>query len=48
MDFKNKATKIRLSSLGTVPMRTFHMTWSRILPVLLRLARNRAADGSRS
>ena len=28
MDFKNKATKIRLSSLGTVPMRTFHMTWS--------------------
>lgn len=27
MDFKGKATKINLFSLGTIPMRTFHMTW---------------------
>ena len=27
MDFKNKATKINLFSFGTVPMRTFHLTW---------------------
>ena len=27
MDFKNKATRIRLFSLSTVPMRTFHLTW---------------------
>ena len=27
MDFKAKATEIRLLSLSTVPMRTFHMTW---------------------
>ena len=27
MDFKGKATKIRLFSFSTIPMRTFHMTW---------------------
>ena len=27
MVFKNKATKINLFSLSTIPMRTFHMTW---------------------
>ncbi len=27
MDFKNKATKIKLFSLSTPQMRTFHMTW---------------------
>lgn len=27
MDFKGKATSINLFSIGTVPMRTFHMTW---------------------
>ena len=27
MDFKNKATKIDLFSFGTIPMRTFHVTW---------------------
>ena len=28
MEFTGKATRIRLLSFGTVPMRTFHMTWS--------------------
>ena len=28
MDFKNKATRIDLFSLRTIPMRTFHVTWS--------------------
>jgi NNP family nitrate/nitrite transporter-like MFS transporter len=27
LDFKNKATRINLFSVNTVPMRTFHMTW---------------------
>ncbi|MQA89195.1 MAG: MFS transporter [Gemmatimonas sp.] len=27
MDFKNKATKIKLFDLSTIPMRTFHVTW---------------------
>lgn len=27
MDFKNKATKIKLFSFNTPPMRAFHMTW---------------------
>ena len=27
MDFKGKATRIRLFSFGSIPMRTFHMTW---------------------
>ena len=27
MDFKGKATQIRLFDFSTVPMRTFHMTW---------------------
>jgi len=27
MDFQNKATKINLFSLSSVPMRTFHLTW---------------------
>lgn len=27
MDFRGKATSINLFSIGTVPMRTFHMTW---------------------
>ena len=27
MEFKNKATKIKLFSLNSIPMRTFHMTW---------------------
>ena len=27
MEFKGKATRIRLLSFSTVPMRTFHMTW---------------------
>lgn len=27
MDFKNKATRIDLFTLGTTPMRTFHVTW---------------------
>ncbi len=27
MDFKGKATAIQLFSFGTIPMRTFHMTW---------------------
>lgn len=27
MDFKNKATKIDLFRMGTIPMRTFHVTW---------------------
>ena len=27
MDFKNKATRINLFSLGTPQMRAFHMTW---------------------
>ncbi len=27
MDFKNKATQIRLFSFSTIPMRTFHLTW---------------------
>ncbi len=27
MDFKNKATRIDLFGFGTIPMRTFHMTW---------------------
>jgi hypothetical protein len=27
VDFKNKATKIDLFSMKTIPMRTFHVTW---------------------
>ncbi len=27
MDFKNKATNIKLFSFSSIPMRTFHMTW---------------------
>ena len=27
MDFKNKATRINLFSLGTPQMRAFHLTW---------------------
>ena len=27
MDFRGKATKIRLFTFSTIPMRTFHMTW---------------------